>query len=359
MSSEVTVREIRFVAAFPWLRLGRAFGCALALQQVTLACLAVFVWTLVSPLIHPTVMPAVGFGINWDRPSQSRIDPLAVPLGDVVGPAVACFSGQADWWRHGVAAAAAFVLWSIVGLAISRCAAIQFSRDENPEFQSAVRFSLARIANVCGAPLIPLAGVAVLCVLVALLALPAWIPALGTAWLWVLAPILFVLSAAAAFALVVVPAIWPLMVAAVAADDGDAFDAFSRAFSLVASRFWSTLGLAFVCVVEAVAAAVILSSIASTGVAVAAWSADWTVSKNATSILGQHASWWAVVFVRGVMASLFWTLATIVYLFLREMVDGVPVSRLKGFDEPVLSREPYPVVGIAATGTTVPPEPRE
>jgi hypothetical protein len=359
MSSDVTVREIRFVAAFPWLRLGRAFGCALSLQQVTLACLAVFAWTLVSPLIHPHPPVTIGFGIDWNDPGRMWVDPLAVPVGDVIGPAIACLSGQEDWWRHGVAAVAAFVLWSIVGLAISRCAAIQFSRDENPEFQSAVKFSLARIANVCGAPLIPLAGAGALCVVIAVLALPAWVPALGTAWLWLLAPVFLLLSGAAAFVLIVLPALWPLMVAAVAADDGDAFDAFSRSFSLVASRFWSALGLVFVCLVEAVVAAIILSLVAGTAVNVAVWSVDWLASKNATSILTTHAAWWAVVAVRGVMASLFWTLATIVYLFLREMVDGVPISRLKGFDEPAMVREPYPIVGIAATGTTVPAEPRE
>jgi hypothetical protein len=48
------------------------------------------------------------------------------------------------------------------------------------------------------------------------------------------------------------------------------------------------------------------------------------------------------------MASLFWTLVTIVYLFLRESVDGAPLSRIAGFDEPLRPHEPYPVVGIPA-----------
>jgi hypothetical protein len=189
----------------------------------------------------------------------------------------------------------------------------------------------------------------VLSAVVAVAALPAWIPALGTAWLVVLAPVLFVLSAAAAFVVLSIPVLWPLMAASVAVDDGDAFDAFSRAFSVVSSRFWSALGLLLVCTVEAVAAWWLLTLLAHTGVAFAVWSADWLISHTAAEILLKQVQWWAAVAVHGLMSSLFWTLATISYLFLREMVDAAPVSQLKGFDDVQQSHDKYPVAGLAAT----------
>ena len=95
-------------------------------------------------------------------------------------------------------------------------------------------------------------------------------------------------------------------------------------------------------------ALVLLSIVAAVTIALAGWSADWLTGQQSVTTVTAHAAWWSGIVVRGVMASLFWTLATIVYLFLREMVDGVPLSRIAGFDLPVRRHEPYPVVGIPA-----------
>lgn len=354
MSSEVTVHALRFITAFPWLKLGRAWGCALSLQQFSLAFVAALALTLVDAVVQPEFAPR-GAAVDWQAPALVDVAGLAGPVSDVVQPARACLSGAAGWWRYGIAAAIAFVVWSLVGAALARLTAIQFGRDENPELRDAVQFGLKRVGVVCGAPAIPLGFALALCVVIAVLALPGWIPALGQFWLILLSPILFALGATAAFVALTVPILWPLMVAAVSADDGDSFDAFSRAFSLVASRFWSALLLMVICALHAFVALVLFSTLADVATIVAGWSADWSVGPHSVRTVTSWVAWWGAIAVRGVMASLFWTLATIVYLFLRELVDGKPVHVLAGIDQPAASRGEFPVVGIAAVQPPVEP----
>jgi hypothetical protein len=350
MSSEVTVREVRFVTAFPWLKLGRAWGCALSLQQVAVACAAVLVLALVDAVLRPeSAARVVVVDADWRDSPLIALDALAGPVSDIVQPARLCLSGVLGWWRHGLAAVLAFAVWSLAGPALSRLTAIQFGREENPELRDAVQFALQRIAAVCGAPAIPVGFAALLCVVIAVLALPGWIPALGQFWLILISPVLFVLGAVVAFVALTVPILWPLMVAAVSVDDGDAFDAFSRAFSLAMSRFWSLFFLLVLCLLHAAVAVVMLTTLADATTWLAAWSADWLTGQVSVATVTRWVGWWAGIAARGVMASLFWTLATIVYLFLREAVDGKPAHVIAGIDSPMTSRGPYPVVGLAAT----------
>jgi hypothetical protein len=358
MSSEVTVGAIRFVTSFPWLKLGRAWGCALSLQQLALACAAAFALTVADAVLRPETTPQfIGVAADWGDSRFAGVEALAGPIRDIVQPAQAFLSGSPGWWRHGIAAVLAFVLWSVVGPMLARLTAIQFGRDENPSLQDAVQFGVNRAGVVCGAPAIPLGFALTLCLVIAVLALPGWIPALGQLWLIVLSPVLFVLGATAAFVALTVPILWPLMVAAVSVDDGDAFDAFSRAFSLVASRFWSTFFLIAICALHALVAVVLLTTLADATATVAGWSADWMAGQHSVHTVSSWVAWWAAIAVRGVMASLFWTLATIVYLVLREAVDGKPVHQLSGVEPPMPSRGPYPVVGVSAVQPPAEPGP--
>jgi hypothetical protein len=349
MSSEVTVREVRFASVWPWLRLGGAWGCALAPQQLALTCAAVLLLLVLNALLgqSPISVP-MPLAVDWSQPGLGGWEAFAAPLRDVLHPLALLVSGTPGWWRHLLSAAAAFAVWSAVGVAVCRCTAIQFGRDENPSLVDAIGYTRDRLTTVCLAPLIPLGSAAALCAIIALLALPAWIPALGTLWLIVLAPILCVLSLAAAFILLLLPILWPLMIAATSADDSDPFDAFSRSVSLVAARVWSTLALVVLATLMTAITLEFLMLLAGFAQSLAGWSADWTTGEKAVVSVRFQVGWWAAVVVRGVMASLFWTLSTIVYLFLREAVDGKPTHQLAGFDEPLHSHDPYPVVGLPA-----------
>lgn len=364
---EVTVREVRYLTTFPWLRLGQAWGCALVPQQLVLSLAAVLVLTAVNQLLF--VEPAVPGFRAWTSWKGAFV--VASPLADVLlpglrsletappAPAVALGPKLAESelasqkssglskWRSGLAATAAFVVWSIVGLGLSRSTAVQFGREESPSFLAAVNYGYKQFRPAVSAPLIPLGFAALLCCLLVLLALPGWLPGLGRVWLLVTSPLLCLCGLIAAFVGLSAPLLWPLMVSACSVDDSDAFDAFSRAFSLVTSRIWSTAVLLALCLLKGWLSAALLSLLALATVNISLWSLAWMGNEALVRWGGQLVEWWSDIFMRSVMASLFWSMVTIVYLFLREAVDGLPVHHLVGYDLPP-SRAPYPVVGLAA-----------
>src|SRR5690349_19097849 len=83
--SEVSVRSINFVRAFPWLRIGQAVSCALAPQQVALGVVAALVLTVLQMTV---------FSAEADRPMLALIwsGAFTVSFNDVVRPV-------ADVWQ--------------------------------------------------------------------------------------------------------------------------------------------------------------------------------------------------------------------------------------------------------------------
>ncbi|MDZ4689633.1 MAG: hypothetical protein SH850_31535, partial [Planctomycetaceae bacterium] len=130
--------------------------------------------------------------------------------------------------------------------------------------------------------------------------------------------------------------------------NSDAFDAFSRSFSLVTSRLWSTLGLVLLTGASAVVLTLAFRLLLDAGAAAAVWAAAWTTTEATTASLAGVLGWWRDVVQRGLCGSLFWTHATIVYLFIREQVDAVPVFHLSGYTDDHRPHELYPVVGMPA-----------
>jgi len=211
-----------------------------------------------------------------------------------------------------------------------------------------VEWSLSRAVGSLTAIVTPLGGAAALLLVAAVVAIPAGVPGLGAVWMQVAAPLQFVLGVVAGFILLLLPVLWPLMVAAVAVDNSDAFDAFSRSFSLVTSRLWSTLALVLLTGASAVVLTLAVRMLLGAGVAAAVWAAAWTTTEATTLSLAGVLSWWREVAQRGLCGSLFWTHATIVYLFLREQVDAVPEFTLSGYSDDHRPHDLYPVVGMPA-----------
>lgn len=352
MRDPVTVEQIHFVRAFPWLRIGRGLGCALAPQAIALALAATLLHQLVYGLCVPPPTPAELSPKLSPPPwlADSGVWLAAKPVRDVLTPLgqMSTASGLAMWRLLG-GALASFAIWSFAAVAICRCVAVDFCRDESPSFRDAVNRAVQRAAVPWGALATPLGGAAVLGVLIALLALPAFVPALGAAWVTIIAPVMTLLSLGVAFILLAVVVMWPLMMAAIAVDDSDSFDAFSKAFSYLTTHPIAALLLGLLAAGAAVIVGRLFEAIGATGVEVAVWSARWTASDYSVGErVAPNVAWWSQIFVNGLRASLFWSLTTIVYLFLRHATDGVPMDQIKGFDEPLRSRDPFPVVGIPA-----------
>ncbi|HLB74520.1 MAG TPA: hypothetical protein VJJ98_10910 [Sedimentisphaerales bacterium] len=130
-------------------------------------------------------------------------------------------------------------VFSVVGGAVCRMAALQFARGEKPGVIEALRFSSQRFTSFFFAPILPVIGIGIIAAIIFVLGLTLRIPYLGE--LIVMAPIiLLVLVLGAAIAAVIVGTVggFDLMFPAVAYDGSDAFDAMSRSFSYVFSRPW-------------------------------------------------------------------------------------------------------------------------
>jgi hypothetical protein len=345
---DVTVRSVNFVRTFPWLRISQAVGCALAPQQVLLGVAAALVLALLQMTIFHSAAERPLLAVTYAGAVALPLSDLVRPVADIWQPLWLARSATGFPLMRLVEAVAVFVLWTLVGVAIARCAAIQFCRDENPSFAGAANWSIERAVDSLTAILTPLGGAAVLLGIAALLALPQSIPALGTLWMQLAAPVQFVLGAAAGFILLLLPVLWPLMVAAVAVDSSDAFDAFSRSFSLVTSKLWSTLALVFLTGISAIVLTLGFRLLLEAGAAATVWAAAWTTTQATTESLAGVLGWWREVAYRGLCASLFWTHAVMVYVFLREQVDAVPMFRLAGFTDDHRPHELYPVVGMPA-----------
>ncbi|OYW19217.1 MAG: hypothetical protein B7Z55_09295, partial [Planctomycetales bacterium 12-60-4] len=180
------------------------------------------------------------------------------------------------------------------------------------------------------------------------LALPGIVPALGQVWLTVAAPFEVLLGLAAAFVALLLPVLWPLMVAGVAVDDADSFSAFSRSFSYLTTYLWSAVLLVVWNILAAAVALIVVHWISEAAELAIAWVTSHVLGAETHRALLRSVVWCLVLTRDAFAASLFWTHVAMVYVFLRESVDGTPVDTLAGFEDDTRFHEPYPVVGIPA-----------
>lgn len=344
---DVAVRSVDFVRTFPWLRLGRAVGIAVAPQQVAIGLAVALLLAVLQLTVFTTAEPRPVLIVTFAGLTVSLSD-LVRPVWDVIQPLLLIRLPNSWATLRLLETLAVFVVWTLAGVALCRCAAVQFCREESPSLRGSVQWSAARMLGSLTAIVTPLGGAAVLLAIAAVIAIPSAMPGAGLIWMQVAAPVQFVLGIAAGFILVLLPLLWPLMVAAVAVDSSDAFDAFSRSFSLVTSRLWSTLGLLLMAAVSGLVVTLAFRWLLEAGIAAVVWAAAWTTTEVTTTRTAVVLHWWREVGYRGLCGSLFWTHTTIIYLFLRELVDAVPWFSLAGYADPKPAFDPYPVVGMAA-----------
>jgi hypothetical protein len=133
------------------------------------------------------------------------------------------------------------VVWSFFGAAISRMAAMKFTRDERVELRDAVAFARGKQGSCLMAYFLPILGIAALAVPIAVLGLLMRVNfgviLGGVFWL-------FVVTFSFMMVLLAIGLIfgWPLMWGAIATENTDAFDAVSRAFAYTFQRPMRFLG---------------------------------------------------------------------------------------------------------------------
>lgn len=370
---------------FPWLALFRAGGLAVGWPQLAISFVAVIAFWLGISLIgwwYPRETPALPStslidiqyvaAIDHLRPldispssflNPSEMNPsklLAAPWTTVVSPlsdlvwdrdrfTLGTFASGRNSFGIGLNLAWAVVVWSLFGTAICRAAAVQIAKDRSESFPQAVRYASARFHSTIGAPSIPTAAILATVIFLAVAAWFGRFPVLGGPLLTALSPLLFFAGVVIAFLMLVIVCGWPLMIAAMSVEDCDGFGALSRAYSFLAGRPVQAVWQAMVSAVYG-SALVALVSLVFTA---ALFAEFWPLAEN----VGDSDKWGTVIQVSHVTAqlllasfacSLFWSLATLNYLLLRQAVDQKPFEEIAaGVDEEF--RSELPVVGIPAS----------
>ncbi len=359
--------SIPYRRLFPWLHLFRAVGMAVSFRQLVVAAGAVSaLWVGQSLLewLSPGVPPLTRIADwNIDRDSgwlsPSHVSwplPLTAdtvhPWADVLRSAVAVLAqGETTAGRLKATGFCVWsiAVWSLFGLVMCRLAARQLTGNEEGSVRKGIQFGLRRWTQAVIAPLLPTAAVVVVMVPAVIAAFSGRLPWIGPALAMITSPVVFACSVVGACLLIAVLLGWPLMVAAIATDDCDGFGGLSRSYSLWTGRPWY---FAWCWIMAACCGTVAMF--------LAHWLAHWTLHLSGLAIqlgLGESPS---TPFARSTIESLvllglktyalsfFWTSATIVYVLLRQSVDGMPLDKMAPDDDERPPRDPLPVVGMPA-----------
>ncbi len=315
----------RPATTWSWLLLLKTPAIALRGRVLLLAALGLLaVWAGDALLLGERELPAA-IDPSWNRlPAaatatavatfQAFVDPFrALAKGELLVPGVLrCI------WRIAV--------WGLLGGAIVRIAAMSLTRDETPDVVGAMRFAWYRRSGFWGGPLLLLAGLAA--TMIPLAAVRAgmqsnWFEPVA-AVLW---PVVIVCALIATIYTIASVVGWPLIWAAAATDDSDAFDGVSRMFAYVYQKPLPLLGYAAV-VVSLGAVGAFAAVVLAGGVTVAcSFAAGETASPWAASVI----DWWTAVaasFATVYLTAYLWTAAAGVYLLRRQDVDGVQVDEV-------------------------------
>ncbi len=248
------------------------------------------------------------------------------------------------------------VVWSFVGLAIARICLLRLTRNEQSGIDDAFEFAMDKWLATAGAIGIPLIAVALLCipgfVIGLLMGFDLGVVIAGVLWFAILACAL--VMGLLLFGLMFG---WPLMVASVACEGQNSFDAMTRAY---AYTFQRPLHYAFYMVIAILFGGfcwLIVSNLANGVVDLAFWSSSWGANvvsgdriqtiqgilpvpeggskalvNSGQSLIGLWNALFktlAAAFVYG----LFWCMASAIYLLLRKDVDETETDEIYVVDE--------------------------
>lgn len=351
---------------FPVLRFLEISSLALSPASVLIACLSLLVLDTAGWMVNKAEGP-----VN-QKPPVTSADPshpgavvvvpreipraasqLAYPWTTVVAPSVQTVRSthglMVQFWEL-VRAAIAFVIWSIAGLILCRRAVFLFAGNDQYSFLNAVNYSQTRWLNALLAPAIPLSAALAIGLLLVVYGFVGRIPYLGTMWLAALSPLAIIAGLFIATFLIATALGWPLMVAAVAADDCDGFGGLSRAYSGITGRPWPFAGYLAISLFVGTVLGLIVTAIGNATIgSVLAFTALGAGTEHTTETLVVPITHMVTLIQRGIGVSFFWTAATVTYLFLRHEIDGLPLDHVASAEDPAPARDPLPVVGIPAT----------
>ena len=351
---------------FPVLRIFESAGLALSPASLVIATIVSVLLGFVSTSLDGVLIPEAtikrgsAIGERWPRVLSSisglEVAPnasLSTPWSTVARPlvfSVTTSQGIDARFSGVVRFALAFSAGTLVGLILCRRSALFFLGDDESTLPQSIDFGIRHWGAALAAPLIPVAAAMLIGLFVSLFSLPGFLSYIGPAWLYATTPVTALMGFGLAVLLLAALFGWPIMVAAIAVDNCDSFGGLSRAYSVLTGRPWQVIGYLL--------ASTFIGLILMFVVRVFGDMTIWCAMSAAVIGCGETAArrslmmplTWIVREVEGGAAlSFFWSAATVIYLFLRQDVDGIPLDHVASEVSPQSVRDPLPVVGIPAT----------
>lgn len=384
----------------PWTEIFRSFQIALDPAKMVLATAAVFLlwigWALLAALFGPKDSsygvwpgnvergPNPVFALRESSPTEfargnfwfgdGRSAPVQFePFQKFVGPVLGLIKSnprEGAWYYYLLGLLYTAAVWAVFGGAIARMVAVQFARRERLGLIEALRYSVDRFVPLFLGPLLPLAGVAIISVIMTIVGFfTFFVPVLeilaSAAW-----PLALLGGIAMTFLLIGYIG-WPIMYATISVEGTDAFDAISRCYAYVYQKPWHYLFyllLAFVYGLVTVFVVVLLGSLTvylakwgvgllpiynywresdplSTVFVYAPTSYGWRdllIGDNKLEVLTKDMGWHQVIaagimafwmhavflFLIGFAYSYFWSSQTVIYFLLRKRVDDTDMDEV-------------------------------
>ncbi len=312
MADQTTkVREVAWNELFPWLILMRSVRIALMARVLVLGALGLIAmalgWRALVWTFSGSEDPIVGEWYAqsspwiWERLPEFKIPtsarsaeevfytaadnlieaPLAIWLY-FTQPFIDLFDG--DLTPTGflfllLCCVWELLVWGLIGGAITRIAALRFTRDEAPPFLAALKHAARKLPSYSVPPLVALAGAAVFAVQLAVLGLLMRVEllALVAGIIW---PFVLLLGLLMAILLLGALVGWPLMWSTVSVEGTDAFDALSRSYAYVYHRPWRLLCYVLFAALLAIVSMFVVKLFAASAIALGDWSIDWGLDED-------------------------------------------------------------------------------
>lgn len=229
-------------------------------------------------------------------------------------------------------------VWAFFGGAISRIAVVQLAADEPVGWAAALRFARRKWLSYFAAPLLPLLGVLVAAVPLAILGLLMRAGTVGVIAIGVIWPLFLLAGLMMALLLLGLAFGWPLMWATISAEGTDAFDALSRSYAYLFQRPLRFLFYVFVAAVLGWLGWILVVNFAAGVIWLTNWAVAWgcgwprmeMIEDRTLSGSGLIHFW--IVCVKflavGFRYGYFWTAAAAIYLLLRRDVDATETDEV-------------------------------
>jgi hypothetical protein len=302
------IREVAWSELFPWLMLVRSVRIALMARVLILGTLGIIAtilgWRLLAEVFSRSDDPLI---TSWNDVTNLwatkdfwvKTDTTNAP--DLIYSATwYLLQAPIEIWRfltrpfiemfHGNRTATEFVflflcgiwelfVWGLVGGAITRIAALKFTRDEAPGLVAALRHAARKLTSYSLPPLVALVWAAVFGIQLVIIGAAMRIDflALVAGIFW---PVVLLLGLLMAILLLGLLAGWPLMWATVSVEGTDSFDALSRSFAYTYHRPFRLLWYVLFATFLAVISMFVVKLFAASAIALGDWSVDWGLDEQ-------------------------------------------------------------------------------